>query len=98
MTPILILAVYPAALLIAAANDLYEFKIPNWISVTLLVAYLLGGVVLGASPAMVFEGLLIGADHRLYPVRNQNIRGRRRQASGCDLALDRRRRDHDVSG
>lgn len=61
MTPILILAAYPAALLIAAANDLYEFKIPNWISVTLLAVYVLGGAALGASLAMIIEGLLVGA-------------------------------------
>jgi prepilin peptidase CpaA len=57
--PLIILAVYPAALLIAAANDLYEFKIPNWISATLFVAFFLAGPALSAPPSMIMEGALL---------------------------------------
>ena len=60
MTPFLILAVFPAALLIAAANDLYEFKIPNWISLTLIAAYIAGAAALNAPLQMAVEGLLVG--------------------------------------
>lgn len=57
----LTISVFPAALLVAAANDIYEFKIPNWISIILVCAYPLAGMAVGASPHVVFEGLLIGA-------------------------------------
>lgn len=61
MITVILMAVYPAALLIAAANDLFEFKIPNWISIVLVVAYLAAGLVLGAPSDVVLGGLLIGA-------------------------------------
>ena len=61
MAELVLLSVYPAALLIAAANDLYEFKIPNWISVALVVAYVACGPLLGAPPRMMLEGALMGA-------------------------------------
>ena len=57
----LLLSVFPAALLIAAANDIYEFKIPNWISIVLIAAYPLAGYALGASYHVMMEGVLIGA-------------------------------------
>ena len=57
----LILAVFPASLIIAAANDVYEFKIPNWLNLILFTAYPIGGFVIGAPTPLVFEGLLIGA-------------------------------------
>ncbi len=60
MVPFLLLSIFPAALLVAAANDLYEFKIPNWISILLIVAYPAAGLVLGASPQVMIEGILIG--------------------------------------
>jgi prepilin peptidase CpaA len=55
----LFLSVFPAALLIAAATDLYEFKIPNWISATLFVAYFAAAPALGAPPSLVLDGLLV---------------------------------------
>ncbi|MEO1252376.1 MAG: prepilin peptidase [Pseudomonadota bacterium] len=61
MIAYLLISVFPAALLIAAANDIYEFKIPNWISITLIVGYPAAGLAVGASPAIIIEGLLIGA-------------------------------------
>lgn len=61
MLALLTLSVYPAALLIAAANDLYEFKIPNWVSLTLFLAYFAAGAVNGASLALIGEGLMISA-------------------------------------
>jgi len=60
MVPFLLLSIFPAALLVAAANDLYEFKIPNWISILLIVTYPAAGLVLGASPQLMIEGLVIG--------------------------------------
>ena len=61
MIAYLILAVFPAALLVAAANDIYEFKIPNWVSIILICAYPVAGMAVGASPRVIAEGLLIGA-------------------------------------
>lgn len=61
MVAYLLLSVFPAALLIAAANDIYEFKIPNWISIVLIAAYPAAGLAVGASPQLIVEGLLIGA-------------------------------------
>lgn len=61
MIAYLILSVFPAALLIAAANDIYEFKIPNWISIILIVAYPAAGLAVGAAPHIILEGFLIGA-------------------------------------
>jgi prepilin peptidase CpaA len=55
------LAVYPAALLIAAANDLYEFKIPNWVSLTLFAAFPVTCFAFDAPASVAIEGLLIGA-------------------------------------
>lgn len=57
----LMLSVFPAALLIAAANDIYEFKIPNWLSIILIVAFPAAGMAVGAPPPMIVEGLLLGA-------------------------------------
>ena len=57
----LMLSVFPAALLIAAANDVYEFKIPNWISVTLAGAFFAAAPALGAPANVMLEGLLLGA-------------------------------------
>lgn len=61
MLSLLLLSVFPAALLIAAANDLYEFKVPNWISIALFVAYLAAGPALGASASVMVGGLIAGA-------------------------------------
>ncbi len=57
----LMISVFPAALLVAAANDIYEFKIPNWISITLICAFPAAGMAVGAAPSVILEGLLIGA-------------------------------------
>lgn len=61
MLAYLTISVFPAALLIAAANDIYEFKIPNWVSIILVCAYPVAGVAVGAPPSVVLEGLLFGA-------------------------------------
>jgi prepilin peptidase CpaA len=61
MLPLVALAVFPAALLIAAANDLYEFKIPNWVSATLFVSYFFGWALLAAPLDLLGEALLLGA-------------------------------------
>lgn len=59
MAQLIILAVFPAALLIAAANDLYEFKIPNWISATLFAACFAAGAALGAPGHVLLEGAML---------------------------------------
>lgn len=61
MIAFLVLAVFPAALLVAAANDIYEFKIPNWVSIILICAYPVAGIAVGAPTRVIAEGLLIGA-------------------------------------
>ena len=61
MIPYLVLSVFPAALIVAAAHDVYEFKIPNWISIALVIAYPAAGLAVGASWPLLLEGLLIGA-------------------------------------
>lgn len=58
--PLIFLSAFPAALLIAAMNDLYEFKIPNWVSAVLFCSYFAAGLGLGASPSMLLEGFLFG--------------------------------------
>ncbi|MEO0397961.1 MAG: prepilin peptidase [Pseudomonadota bacterium] len=60
MIALLFLSVFPAALVIAAATDLYDFKIPNWVSLTLVGAYACAGVFLGAPIAQMVEGALLG--------------------------------------
>ena len=60
MISLVFLSAFPAALIIAALNDLYEFKIPNWISLVLVASYFVAGVGLGASASMLLEGLLLG--------------------------------------
>ncbi|WP_425410888.1 A24 family peptidase [Hyphococcus sp.] len=61
MIAYLLLSVFPAALLIAAANDIYEFKIPNWISLVLVGVYPAAGLAVGAGADILMEGALIGA-------------------------------------
>ncbi|MEZ5920986.1 MAG: prepilin peptidase [Parvularculaceae bacterium] len=60
MASLILLSAFPAALIIAALNDVYEFKIPNWTSITLIVSYIVAGVSLGASFHIMSEGLLLG--------------------------------------
>ena len=55
------IAVFPAALIMAAANDVYEFKIPNWISIVLIAAYPVAGLAVAAPPQIYLEAFLIGA-------------------------------------
>lgn len=59
MIAYLLLSVFPAALIIAAANDLYEFKIPNWISATLFCASFAAGAALGAPGAVLLQGAIL---------------------------------------
>lgn len=61
MPAYLLISVLPAALLIAAANDLYEFKIPNWLSITLAAAFPACALAVGAPFSLIVEGVLIGA-------------------------------------
>jgi prepilin peptidase CpaA len=56
--PLIFLSAFPAALIIAALNDLYEYKIPNWVSVVLFLSYFAAGVGLGATLSAMLEGFL----------------------------------------
>ena len=57
---LLFLSAFPASLLIAAMNDLYEYKIPNWVSIVLFVSYFAAGLGLGAPASELLEGFLFG--------------------------------------
>ncbi|MFN0024106.1 MAG: prepilin peptidase [Parvularculaceae bacterium] len=59
MVPLIFLSAFPAALIIAALNDIYEFKIPNWVSAVLFCAYFAAGLGLGADAGVLLEGLLL---------------------------------------
>lgn len=60
MLALVALSAFPAALLIAAANDLYEFKVPNWISGALFVAFFATAVAVGAPLSVIVEGAALG--------------------------------------
>ena len=57
----LFLSILPAALIVAAINDVYEYKIPNWLSFVLLVAYPFAILSTGAPMALFGSGLMAGA-------------------------------------
>ena len=56
----LILAVFPAAMILAAYNDVADFKIPNWIAIALAAAFPVAALMLGFGPREVMESLLLG--------------------------------------
>lgn len=58
MIPLIFLSAFPASLLIAAMNDLYEYKIPNWVSIVLFCSYFAAGIGLGAPASLMLEGFL----------------------------------------
>ena len=60
MLSLIFLSAFPAALLIAALNDLYEFKIPNWVSILMVVSFFAAGIVMRAPPSVLFEATMIG--------------------------------------
>jgi prepilin peptidase CpaA len=57
---LLFLSAFPAAMVLAALTDIYDFKIPNWISVLLVVCYLCAGALIHAPTGMMIEGMLFG--------------------------------------
>lgn len=59
MVPLIFLSAFPAALIIAALNDIYEFKIPNWVSIVLFCAYFAAGLGLGAGADILVEGAIL---------------------------------------
>lgn len=59
MFALLAISVFPAGMIIAAFNDIYEFKIPNWVSVALLIAYFTAGLALGVDLRILFEGFVL---------------------------------------
>ncbi len=66
MLSLIFLSVFPAALLIAAANDVYEFKIPNWVSILLATSFFCGALAMRAPADAVIESALIGACALLF--------------------------------
>lgn len=59
MVPLIFLSAFPAALIIAALNDIYEFKIPNWVSIVLFCAYFAAGLGFGAGADILVEGAIL---------------------------------------
>ena len=56
---LIFLSCFPAALIIAAFNDLYEFKIPNWVSILLVISFFAAAITLNASSVTVFENMML---------------------------------------
>ena len=60
MLTFLFLSIFPATLMVAAATDIHDFKIPNWISGALLIGFFSAGISLGTPIELLAEGLLLG--------------------------------------
>lgn len=54
------LSVFPACLLIAAATDIREFKIPNVVCAALALGYPMAAFAVGAPVPVIVEGLVVG--------------------------------------
>ncbi|MEM9705331.1 MAG: prepilin peptidase [Pseudomonadota bacterium] len=59
MIALLAIASFPAALIIAAMNDIYEFKIPNYVPVLLGAGFLVTSLALRADARIVLDCLMI---------------------------------------
>ena len=57
---LLFISIFPAALLIAAMNDLVEFKIPNWVSALLALGFIPAALSTGAGAPVMIEHLFVG--------------------------------------
>ena len=57
---LVLFSVFPALLLVAAMNDLVEFKIPNWVSALLAIGFLPAAMSAGAPVATIVENLFVG--------------------------------------
>ncbi|MEL6359749.1 MAG: prepilin peptidase [Pseudomonadota bacterium] len=60
MIGIFFLAIFPACLIISALTDVYEFKIPNWVSLTLWLGYFPAALLLGAPGELVLQSTFFG--------------------------------------
>ena len=60
MVSYLLISAFPAALLIAAATDVHDFTIPNWVSAALVVCWLAAALSLGAPLGYMVEGAALG--------------------------------------
>lgn len=60
MINLLLLSLFPAAMIIAALTDIEDFKIPNWLSATLGFTYLPTALLLGAPADLIAQSLLVG--------------------------------------
>ena len=58
---LLVLSIFPAGMLIAAVNDLAEFKVPNWVSILIFVSYFATGLIFAVDVRILAEGLLLAA-------------------------------------
>ena len=57
----LLMAIFPAALIVAAINDVYEFKIPNLVSAIIIAGFPVCLIAAGGSFTLLWQGLLVGA-------------------------------------
>ncbi len=53
--------IFPLLLLVAAVSDIARYEIPNWVSVVLVVGYLIAGLLGGISVTQLGMHLLTGA-------------------------------------
>jgi prepilin peptidase CpaA len=57
---LLLLAVFPALVIVGAIKDLTSFTIPNWISAALVIAYFPAALLVGADLGQIGLGAAIG--------------------------------------
>ena len=60
MIELLLLSIFPAGMIIAAITDIYDFKIPNWVSASLFVGFAPAAIALGAPLSVIAQGYLLG--------------------------------------
>lgn len=60
MISTILLAVFPACLIYAALSDVRSFRIPNWVSIVLVVAYPIAALYGGMAASEIGQGFLIG--------------------------------------
>ena len=60
MFELLLLSIFPAGMVIAAITDIYDFKIPNWVSVCVFLGYAPAALALGAPLSLIGESYLLG--------------------------------------
>lgn len=66
MLSYIFLSVLPAAWIVAAANDVREFRIPNWISIVLIAAFPLCALYFQYSWTLFFQCLALGVGMLIF--------------------------------